>query len=480
MQELQPENVFTFFEVISSIPRGSGNTKAISDFVAGFAKERGLDYVQDKLGNVLIRKGATAGYEEAPVVILQGHMDMVCAKTPESTHNFETDPLKLVVEDDYLYAEGTTLGGDDGIAVAYMLAILDDDEIAHPALECLFTVDEEIGLLGAAGLDASILKGKRMINLDSEDEGVFTVGCAGGIRVDSVIPVTRAVVRGFPVLAEIRGLKGGHSGEMIDKSRANALKLMGRLLYELNEAFAISLCDATGGEKDNAIPTLARARFVIDEDDFEEVKKYIDKFQASLRKEYAGSDEGITVTVEGGRTHKVSAMSPDSQDRVIGFLMQVPYGVSSMSGLTEGLIQTSNNVGIMRTGEDKFVSTSLVRSSVLSQRDAMAATIRNLTELLGGTARTKEGYPAWEFNPISPLRDTMVAVYQQMYEDDPIITVIHGGLECGIFYEKIEGLDAVSIGPDLMDIHTPGEKLSISSAQRVWNFLLSVLASLAA
>ena len=478
LEGLAPEKVFTYFEEISNIPRGTGNCAGIADYLVSFAEKKGLASTRDAANNVVIYAPATEGYENAGPVILQGHVDMVCAKVENSAHNFDTDPIDLIVEDDFIRANGTTLGADDGIAVAYMLAILDDDSLAHPALECLFTTDEETGLIGASALDASVLKGRRLINLDSENEGVLTAGCAGGVRVDSVLKLTRGTIKGLPVSITLRGLLGGHSGEMIDRGRANACKLLGRFLYELDSEFTISIADITGGEKDNAIPALAKAHIVIDEDDLAGIREAGEHFMETISREYAGTDDEPEIVIESGRVHKVSVLDPDSQDRVLAFLMQTPYGVLHMQGLDTGLLQTSVNLGIIRTGGEQFVATSLIRSSLVSERDAVAEQIVCLANILGGKAQTRDGYPAWEFAEESPLRDTMYRIFGEMYENEAIVTVIHGGLECGLFYDKIKGLDAVSIGPDLFDVHTPNEKLSISSVQRTWAYLTAVLSAL--
>ena len=479
LRNLEPANVFRYFKEISDIPRGSGNTDGMTEYLIEFATSHNFDAVADEVGNVIIYKDASEGYENSPVTILQGHVDMVCAKTPESTHNFLTDPLDLEVEGDDLYAVGTTLGGDDGIAVAYMLAILDSDEIAHPPLECVFTVDEEIGLKGASHLNtAEMLTGKRLINIDSEKEGVLTAGCAGGIRVDSVVPTKRATIRGVPVLVEISGLKSGHSAEAITKGRINANKMLGRFLYALDRKVAYSLSDVSGGDKDNAIPSLAKAHIIIDEDDLANVKKFTRDFTADVRKEYAGTDDEIKITLDTGHSHKVTVMDQDSQERVIAFLNLIPNGVRHMSAISPGLPQTSTNVGIMRTGTEQFVATSLVRSSLVSERTAVVNRIRLLTEFLGGQILLKDEYPAWEYNEESALRSVMQKTYAEMFGEEARVEVTHGGLECGIFYGKIDGLDVVSFGPNIKDIHTPKEKLSISSAKRMWDYLLKVLEAL--
>ena len=458
MENLRPENVFRYFKEISDIPRGSGNTDAITEYLIQFAVSHDFDAIADEVGNVIIKKSATEGYEESEGIILQGHVDMVCAAVPESDHDFLNDPITLKTDGDYLFADGTTLGGDDGIAVAYMLALLDDDEIPHPALECLFTVDEEIGLLGAAALDPEFLDGH--------------------VMVDTTIPIGRASIKGMPLLIEIGGLLSGHSGEMIQKGRINALKLMGRFLFELDQKTAFSLVDVSGGDKDNAIPAEAKAHLIVDEDDLETAKKFTKEFVAKVRREYAGTDDGLVIRVESGRTHKVTVMDPDSQEKVIAFLMHVPNGVRHMSGVNSGLVQTSTNLGIARTGTEQFVTTSLTRSSVLSERDSLAQEIISLAKLLGGAGYLKESYPAWEYRENSKLRETMVRVCSERFGKEPEISITHGGLECGIFYDKIKNLDAVSIGPDIKDVHTPNEKLSISSARRTWEYLLDVLKAL--
>ncbi len=478
LKGLEPEKVYDYFDLICDIPHGSGNTGAILEFLAGFAKEHNLEYKTDEAGNIVIYKNASAGYEDAAPVILQGHMDMVCAKVPDSEHDFTKDPLDLSVEGDYLYAEGTTLGGDDGIAVAYILAILDDDNLSHPPIEALITNDEEIGLLGATGLDASILKGKRMINLDSEKEGIFTCGCAGGARVDMIMPINKVRMKGLPVVISISGLKGGHSGEMIVKGRANSNRLMARLLTEIDDSAAFCLENIYGGEKDNAIPTATTAHIVIDEDDFHTVTKVIEKFEKDIRREYKGIEDSISVSCEKGNVHKLNVLDSESQDGIIFFLLHAPDGVRKMSGQVPGLVETSSNLAIVRTGEKEFACTVSVRSSVGSARAALEKVIYSLASRCGGNCRTHGEYPEWEMKSTSELRDTMKDLFTELYGREPVINVIHAGLECGLFYQKIRGLDAVSIGPDIFDIHTPDEKLSITSAGRVYDYLTKLLARL--
>ena len=344
---LKPEKVFYYFEELCKIPHGSYHTKQISDYLVQFAKDRNLECSQDDSNNVVIRKAASAGYEDAPVVILQGHCDMVCEKTADSTHDFEKDGLDLMIEGDYVTANGTTLGGDDGIAVAYAMAILDDDTLKHPALEVVITTDEEVGLLGAKALDCSQLKGKYLINMDSEEEGYLWVSCAGGLSAITTIPVRYQEVSGEKYELVISGLNGGHSGAEIDKNRANSNKLIGQALFTLEQDIPFCLTALEGGTKDNAITRLSKAVFVADKEAEEAIFAAAEKLQNDWRAEYTGTDEGITVTVKklGETTEK--ALDQVSQEKIIFFLVQVPYGIQKMSGSIEGLVETSINPGIL-------------------------------------------------------------------------------------------------------------------------------------
>lgn len=473
LENCEPKRVFYYFEELCKIPHGSGNTKQISDYLADFAKEQGLEYVQDEMNNIVIYKPATPGYENAPTVIIQGHMDMVCERRPDVEHDFTKDPLNISVKDGYVTANGTTLGGDDGIAVAYGLALLESKEIAHPALEVLITVDEEIGLLGAVGLDCSVLKGRRLINLDSEAEGSLWISCAGGLSGISRIPVKRVEAEGQKVKIKICGLMGGHSGAEIDKKRANANVLMGRFLYTLQKTAAYEIISMAGGQKDNAITRECTAELLAE--DAEAVKLCAEKVQKGLREEYTGSDEGITIEVTEQGSSKEMVLHPTSREKVLFFLMEVPFGIQKMSGSIEGLVETSTNIGIMKLEEESFMGTSSVRSSVGAASDALSDKICYLTEFLGGTYTVQGAYPAWEYRKDSPLRDKMVEVYQDMYGQKPNVVAIHAGLECGLFYKKIDGLDCVSLGPNMKDIHTSEEVLDIASTERVWNYLVKVL-----
>lgn len=478
LENCEPKRVFHYFEEICEIPHGSGNTKQISDYLVQFAKDHDLKYIQDEMNNVVIYKPGTAGYENAPTVIVQGHMDMVCEKRPDVDHDFTKDGLNLSVEGDYVSANGTTLGGDDGIAVAYGLALLESDTIAHPPLEVFITVDEEIGLLGAVGFDCSVLKGRRFINLDSEAEGSLWISCAGGLSGISHIPVTRLEAKGEKLTVKISGLMGGHSGAEIDKNRANANSLLGKFLHGLDAKAGYELISVQGGQKDNAITRESIAELLTVKENVETVKEYAASMQAAWREEYAGTDEGITVTVTEEGEQDVKVLHPTSKEKVVFFLVNVPYGVQKMSGTIKGLVETSTNIGILKTSENEVLGSSSIRSSVETARDALSDKIEYLTEFLGGEYERQGVYPAWEYRKDSPLRDKMVEVYEEMYGQKPNVVAIHAGLECGLFYKKMEGLDCVSLGPDMKDIHTSEEVLSVSSTERVWKYLVKVLGAL--
>ena len=478
LENCEPKRVFYYFEEISKIPHGSKNTKEISDYLVSFAKEHQLRYVQDEYGNIVIYKAASAGYEKLPAVILQGHMDMVCEKEAGSNHDFEKDPLRLKIEDGFVTAEGTTLGADDGIAVAYALALLETDSYAHPALEVVITVDEEVGLLGAQNLDASCLSGKYLINLDSDEEGILLTGCAGGVSAISSIPVKYRNASGCLYEVKIHGLQGGHSGMEIGKNRANANILMGRFLYGLKEQLPYELAELEGGQKDNVIPRECSCALLIQPEDTEILKDYACRLTAELRKEYSGSDAGISVSVEFQEETQIGVLHPVSQEKVLFYLMNVPNGVQKMSGNIPGLVETSTNLGAARLEEEVFYASCGVRSSVNSAKYAVSDKIEYLTEFLGGDYKKEGEYPAWEYREQSPLREHMIEVYQDMYQKAPRVEAVHAGLECGLFYEKIPGLDCVSTGPNLWDIHTPQEKMEIASVRRVWEYLIQFLATM--
>ena len=472
LENLQPQSIFTFFEQMCSIPHGSGNTKAISDWCVNFAKERGLEYHQDADNNIIIIKPATPGYEDAQPVILQGHLDMVCEKEPGCTKDMAKEGLDLVVEGDFIRAQGTTLGGDDGIAVAMAMAVLDSTELAHPRIEAIFTVDEEIGLLGAVSLDVSPIRGRKMINMDSEVEGVFTVSCAGGNATTCTLPVSREAFEGTALRVTVGGLTGGHSGTEIDKGRANSNMLMGRVLQAAAHVAQLRVDTVSGGLKSNAIPVETTAVVVVS--DAEAVNKACDEMAAILQNEYHTTDPGLFVTVEAARA---SGQPADAQTtgRIICMLTCLPNGVQAMSADIPGLVQTSLNLGILACGEKELKGVTSLRSSLDSQKEMLKERLACLMEQLGGTVAFEGDYTGWQYQEHSPLRELMAQVFEEQYGKAPKIEAIHAGLECGLFAGKMPGLDCVSIGPDLMEIHTPRERMSISSVQRVWKFLVEVL-----
>ena len=473
LEHLEPKSVFRFFEELCAIPHGSGNTKAVSDWLMEFARSRNLEAYQDAMNNVVIIKEATPGYESAEPVILQGHMDMVCEQAPDCHKDMAAEGLDLAVDGDTIYAKGTTLGGDDGIAVAMALAILDANDIAHPRLEAVLTVDEEIGMLGAVGMeDVSMLKGRRMLNLDSEVEGVFTVGCAGGSRVSCRLPLRREAFDGETLMIRVGGLVGGHSGVEIDKGRANADMVLGRLLKAASGAAEVRLVSAQGGSKDNAIPTAAEA--VLATADGGAVRAAVERLTADLKKEYRAADPGLTVTVEPGEACWLP-MDADTTKKAVCLLFCLPNGIQAMSMDIPGLVQTSLNLGILACEEGQLSADFSVRSSMASQKELVQERLRCLTEQVGGYVAIWGDYPAWEYLPESPLRERMTEVYREQYGKEPVIETIHAGVECGILSEKLPGLDCVSFGPDLTDIHTPRERMHIASVRRTWALVKEVL-----
>lgn len=474
----EPASVLAHFERICAIPHGSFHTKAISDFLADFARNLSLRFVQDEANNVILFVPGSAGYEEAPPVILQGHLDMVCEKEPGCDVDFLTDGLRLRIEDGCLTAEGTTLGGDDGIAVAYGLALAERTDLPHPPLELVFTSDEEVGMLGAAALDCSPLQGRTMINLDSEEEGYLLVSCAGGMTADCTLPLERERARGIAATVQVEGLTGGHSGAEIHKGRASATQLLGRLLDDLQRTLPCALLGLEGGGKDNAIPRQAAARLLVQPGQEQALLDFAKDWEGVFRREYAATDPALAVTVALGGSEEADALTGSSRRRAIAALVQLPFGVQRMSQDIPGLVQTSLNLGILSADEREMHCVLSVRSSVESEKQALLARLVNLMEVLGGTVSVQGDYPAWEYRKDSPLREVMTRVFQRLYGHAPVVQAIHAGLECGLFSDKLPGLDCVSIGPDMQDIHTTKERLSLASVERTWDYLCAVLKEL--
>lgn len=472
---LQPASVFRYFEEICAIPHGSGNTKQISDYLVSFAKEQGIRYIQDELNNVILFGEGTCGYEDHAPVIIQGHMDMVCEKDADCPINMDTDGLDIDHDDTCVYAKGTTLGGDNGIAVAYALALLADKSIPHPPLEVIITVDEETGMYGAAGIDLSMLKGRTMLNIDSEDEGIFTVACAGGARATLKLPVERRAVYGPCVKLTVDGLQGGHSGVEIHKKRANANKVMGELLSRVQNLMPICITKLEGGAKDNAIPRSCSVTLVALGMYIERINDITAQLEKEIKEQYDEPEVriwGDDVDALGG-----NALTTEASSQVIAMLNSAPNGVQAWSADIPGLVQTSLNLGVMRLDEELRL-TFAVRSSVNQEKRDLLEKLKGIADLFNGSYSDTGDYPAWEYKKDSKLRDLMVKIYTEKFGKAPEVVAIHAGLECGLLSDKMPGLDCVSIGPDMHDIHTSRERLEIESTRRTWEFLLDVLKEL--
>ena len=475
LSNLEPQNVFHFFEEITKIPHGSGNVGQISDYLVKFARDRGLYCIQDELKNIIIIKEAVPGYEDEPTVILQGHMDMVAVKKPDCDIDMAKEGLRIAVRGDEIYAQGTSLGGDDGIAVAYALALLDSDTIKHPRLEVIVTVDEEVGMDGARGIDLSMLTGNRMVNLDSEDEGIFLTSCAGGARVKGKLPLSEAQRQGVAVEVTVGGLLGGHSGGEIHKERGNSNCLMGRLLYRLAETFDIGISRLQGGLADNAIPRETKAVLVVEERDKEAILDVVKTVEGEIRAELSSKDPGAFLAAGEGRPGSWLCTTAEDTAKAAAWLIALPNGVQAMSADMHGLVETSLNLGILSYEDGCLLADFSVRSSVESAKQALIDRLCAVIGLAGGSFLVSGDYPGWKYRKDSPLREKMTALYEKMYGKAPKVEAIHAGLECGILGSKIADLDCVSMGPDMKDIHTTEETLSISSTGRVWEFLVRLL-----
>ena len=473
LSHLEPKEVFYYFEEICGIPHGSGNTKRIADYCEQFAARRGLQHSRDAHDNVIIVKEAAAGYENAAPVVLQGHLDMVCEKAPGCHKDMETEGLELAEENGWVFARGTTLGGDDGIAVAMMLALLAEETLPAPRLECIITSDEEIGMLGAAALQPTLVTGRSMINLDSEEEGVFTVSCAGGNRTTCMVPIRREVCPWEGVAVTVSGLDGGHSGAEIHRGLGNACMLLGRALAAMEQETELRLVSIAGGLKDNAIPREATALLMAA--DAREAVAAAEKLNAVLKEEYRATDSGVSLTAAPAAVEG-TPMDADSTARVISFLICAPNGVQVMSGDIPGLVQTSLNLGILKTEAGCVTAAFCVRSSVETQKAMVTQRLAHLAALCGGSVSVWGDYPGWAYRADSPLRELLTQVYREQRGAEPRVEAIHAGLECGLFAGKLPGLDCVSIGPDLEEIHTTREKMHIASVQRLWALVTETLA----
>ncbi|WP_270215336.1 aminoacyl-histidine dipeptidase [Clostridium butyricum] len=478
IENVKFDRIFYHFEQISKIPRGSGNEKAISDYLLDFGKSLGLECIQDAALNIIIKKTASIGYENAPAVIIQGHMDMVCEKNSDKEHDFEKDPINLVVKGDYIYADRTTLGADDGIAVAYAMTLLEDNTIEHPAIEVLLTTDEEAGMSGAMALQPHYINGKIVLNLDSEEEGKLLVSCAGGIRTKSILPIEWIDKKNDTIAYNlvIRGLKGGHSGMEIHLGRGNSNKLMGRLLKSIDKELDFNLVSLNGGSKNNAIPRESSSIITISQKDERKLLDIKRKVCEELKNEFSKKDPNLRVHLLEVEESIDKVFSDDSTKKAVDLLYMYPNGVNTVSSDIQGLTESSTNLGVVTTLENSIEYDSAARSSVSSLKDEIVTRSKCITEILGGKLVTESSYPEWPYKTDSKIREVCKDVYERMYEKTPEIVAIHAGVECGLFKEKLgNDVDMISFGPDIIDIHTPNEHISISSVERCYEYLLEVL-----
>lgn len=478
LKNQEPADVFFYFEELSKIPRGSGNEQAISDYLVSFAKAHGLEVMQDAALNVLIKKPGSPGYENSPGVVIQGHMDMVCEKGPGVLHDFLRDPINLQVRDDMIYATGTTLGADDGIAVAMGLALLAAEDIPHPPLELLVTTCEETGMDGAHGLDPKSISGRTLINIDSEEEGILTVSCAGGCMARINIPVsweTPDTNMNFFSLT-VEGLQGGHSGMEIHKGRANANKLLARLLDYMNANLSFTLCSIDGGSAHNAIARDARAVIGCLKEDEELLRKQLDDLETVLRDEFKIADPDLRIILSPMDSRPKQVFTSSSAQQVVQFLYLIPNGVQTMSMDIEGLVESSLNLGVIETREKTVEIISSIRSSLGSIKANIFNTIVSIAHLTNGKVVEESSYPEWRYDPDSKVRALFADLYEKMFGEKPLMNAIHAGLECALFDEMFHGqMDMISIGPTMIGVHTAEEHLSIPSTQRTWKFLKEAL-----
>ncbi len=475
---LEPQSVFRYFEDISNIPRDSGDERTISDYMMAFAQILGLEAIQDNVYNIIIKKPATKGYEDAPIVILQGHLDMVCEKEVNKEHCFKKDPLELYIDGDLVRSRGTTLGADNGIAIAYQMAILASNSIEHPALEILMTTDEERGMTGVANMQSQHLNGKILLNLDTEEEGEFYVSCAGGIRTQ--LKLNYGSNKPNPDLEfyqiGIEGLQGGHSGAEIHLERGNATVLMGRLLNAIQGELDFEFAGIQGGSKDNVVPRETLTIIGINKNDKEALEAIIKEWDKIFSNELRVQDPDIKIVVNPIELKDVEYVLPkEIKEKAISILVLHPNGIEAMSMDMENLVETSLNIGIVKTASDHMVFSSALRSSVPSRKELLIAKVEALGKLVGAEFTKVSDYPAWVYEPNSPIRELATSVYEKMYGVSPVVKAIHAGLECGFISEKLPGVDMISFGPNIRGAHTPEENLSISSTKNIWEFLVELL-----
>lgn len=481
LQDIEPKEVFRYFEDLTRIPRESGNEGQAVKYLIAFAKKNGLEWYLDEYLNVLIRKKASPGYEGHPGVILQGHSDMVCEKNAGTQHDFEKDPIKIEIEGDKIIAKETTLGADDGIGVALALALLADKNAQHPALELVCTSDEERGMVGAENFDIGLLKGKILINLDANEEGVFIVGCAGGPAISTEIPLEReAAAEGLKAIRlKLSGLLGGHSGEDINRGRANSIKLMVRLLMAIQRELPFKLADFRAGLKYNAIPREAETLILVSEKDVEKVQSVVAETGADLKKEYRVADKDIAVSAVAdgdALTYQGDVLTEKSTEALLDYICFAESGILRMDMEFKDTVESSVSIGNIHLDDDKAILQTLTRSSLKSVYMETYYKIERLAKHVGGTLSLMSNCPEWEYDPNSSIKEIFNETYRKMYGKDANNLIIHAGLECGVFKKNaVSPLDMIAAGPDARNLHTPGEYLSISSTARFWDFFQEVI-----
>jgi len=471
--------VLAHFERVSAIPRGTGNEAGIRAWLQAWAGGRGLSHAADATGNLVIRVPASAGYQDHPTLVLQGHLDMVCQKTDDSGHDFLRDPIRLVRDGDWLRADRTTLGADNGIAIALMMALVEDTAVLHPPLELLLTVSEEQGVVGADNLDPALITGKTLVNLDSEQEGIFTIGCAGGVSVNMSLPVTREVTgtgqAGFQV--RVDGLLGGHSAEDINKRRANANVLLARVLEAVRRVAVIRLSELTGGTARNAIPRKANASFVCQSGQAAACRAAFSAIARDILAEYERTEPGSSIVLTDLPAVPASVISQAETATVVRLILALPNGVAALSADIPGFVETSNNIGIVELKENVVALVSSNRSSVFSRIEELTRRVESVAALAGATTERTRMFPPWKPDKESAVLRQCLAAYRSALGAEAKVELAHGGLECGIISDRCGGLDAVSMGPTMEGLHSPDERLYLPSLARTWTFLVALLAS---
>lgn len=480
-KDLRPAVVFHYFDEVCQVPRPSKKEEKIRAYLLDFAKKHNLEAKTDEAGNVLIKKAASAGMENLKTVILQSHIDMVCEKNKDTEHNFETDPIQTYIDGEWLRAKGTTLGADNGIGVATELAVLASDDIKHGPIECLFTVDEETGLTGAFALKEGFMNGDILLNLDSEDDGELFIGCAGGANTTAIypFPTEKAPQGWFFFRVSVKGLTGGHSGDDINKNRANANKLLNRFLVQTMQKYGMRLADIEGGNLHNAIPREAHALCAVPMEYKEAVRVDLNIFISEIENEYSATEPNLAMDLESEAPVEY-VMEQKAMERFLLSIYAVHHGVYAMSQDIPGLVETSSNLASIKVCDDTIKVVTSQRSSILSSRKDMSQMVSAAFILGGATVTTGEGYPGWKPNPSSEILKIAVESYKKLFGVEPKVKAIHAGLECGLFLQKYPSLDMVSFGPTLRGVHSPDERMLIPTVEKFWNHLLDILAHIPA